>query len=121
MIVRDHPVLSLSRRCRLLSARALLVLLRAEGGERRDTGTDAAGRRAVPEVSILRRPSDGASPAPRGRADRPTQGPSADAPDVGQGHGRRLAAPAGIHCLLEHYRAHAGDAGGPVAGEKKTV
>ena len=27
----------------------------------------------------------------------------------------------GIHCLPEHHRAHAGDAGDPVAGVKKTI
>ena len=62
-------------------ARALLALLRAEGGERGDARVDAPHRRAVPEVSVLRRPSDGTSPAPRGRADQPTPGRSADAPD----------------------------------------
>ena len=42
MIVRDHPALSLSRQCRLLSVGALLALLRAEGGERGDARADAA-------------------------------------------------------------------------------
>ena len=67
-------------------ARALLALLRAEGGERGDARADAADRRAVPEVSVLRRPSDGTSPAPRGRADRPTPGRAADAPDGASGN-----------------------------------
>ena len=40
-------------------ARALLALLHAEGGERRDARADAADRQAVPEVPVLRRPSDG--------------------------------------------------------------
>ncbi len=48
--------------------RTFLALLRADGGERRDARTDAADRRALPEVPVLRRPSDGTSPAPRGRA-----------------------------------------------------
>ena len=62
-------------------ARALLALLHAKGGERGDARADAADRQAVPEVPVLRRPSDGVSPAPRGRADRPTPGRPSDAPD----------------------------------------
>ena len=61
--------------------RAFLALLRAEGGERSDARADATDRRAVPEVSVLQRPSNGASPAPRGRADRAAPGRTADAPD----------------------------------------
>ena len=67
-------------------ARALLALLRAEGGERRDARADAADRRAVPEIPVLRRPSDGASPAPRGRADRAAPGRPSDAPDGASGN-----------------------------------
>ena len=67
-------------------ARALLALLHAEGRGCRDARADAADRRAVPEVPVLRRPSDGTSPAPRGRADRPTPGRSADAPDGASGN-----------------------------------
>ena len=57
--------------------RALFALLRAEGGERRGAGADAAGRRAVPEIPVLRRPPDAASPVPRGHAD-PLPGRSTD-------------------------------------------
>ena len=67
--------------------RALIALLRAEGGERGDVGDDAADRRDFPEVSAFRRPSDGASPALRGRADRPTPGRPSDAPDDLSGAG----------------------------------
>jgi len=50
--------------------RALVALLHAERGERGDAGADASDRRAVPEVSVLRRPADGSASAPRGGADR---------------------------------------------------
>ena len=86
MIVRDHPALSLSRQCRLLSLGRSSLYYDAEGGERGDAGADAADRRALPEVSVLRRPSDGTPPAPRGRADRATPGQAADAPDGASGN-----------------------------------
>ena len=50
--------------------RAVVALLRAEGRERRDAVADAADRRAFTEVSVLRRPPDGASSAPREGTDR---------------------------------------------------
>ena len=115
--------------------RALLALLRAEGGERRDAGADAADRRAVPEVSVLRRPSDGTSPAPRGRADRPAPGRAADASDgapgdlSGAAHQRApprapglplsaagLGDRAGEPCLVRRYHLHPGAARLPLPG-----
>ena len=65
--------------------RALVAPLRAEGGERGNASADATDRRAVPEVSVLRRPPDGASPAQRGRANWAPAGRSADAPDGSSG------------------------------------
>ena len=85
MIVRDHPALSLSRQCRLLSLGRSSLYYEPKGESAETLVADAADRRAVPEVPVLRRPSDGASPAPRGRADRPTPGRSADAPDGASG------------------------------------
>ena len=60
--------------------RALLALLHVQGREPGDPGADAA-HRFVPEASVLRRPSDGPSPAPRGCAHRPPPCRPSDAPD----------------------------------------
>ena len=96
MIVRDHPALSLSRQCRLLSLGRSSLYYTPKGESAETLVADAADRRAVPEVPVLRRPSDGASPAPRGRADRAAPGRSADAPDGAAGDlsGATRSAPA---------------------------
>ena len=86
MVVRDHPTLSRSRQCRLLSLGRSSLYYEPKGGERGNARADAADRRALPEVSVLRRPSDGTSPAPRGRVHRATPGRPSDAPDGASGN-----------------------------------
>jgi putative transposase len=60
VITRDHPELSLSRQCRLLSISRSWFYY-APKGEREpgEPGIDASDRRAVFEVSVLRLPPDG--------------------------------------------------------------
>ena len=85
MVVRDHPALSLSRQCRLLSLGRSSLYYTPKG----ESAETLVLMRRIDELFLkypfLRRPSDGASPAPRGRADRPTPGRSADAPDGASG------------------------------------
>ena len=56
MIVRDHPALSPEPAMPPAVGRTFLALLRADEGERRDARADAADRRAVPEIPVLRPP-----------------------------------------------------------------
>ena len=86
MIVRDHPALSLSRQCRLLSLGRSSLYYTPKG----ESAETLLLMRRIDELFLkypcLRRPSNGASSAPRGRADRPTPGRSADAPDGASGN-----------------------------------
>ena len=81
MMVRDHPTLSLSRQCRLPSLGRSSLYYTPKG----ESAETLVLMRRIDELFLkypfLRRPSDGASPAPRGRADRPTPGRPSDAPD----------------------------------------
>ena len=115
--------------------RTLVALLHAEGGERGDAGADASDRRALPEVSILRRPADGSASAPRGGADRAPPGGSPDAPDGPSGglsgaadqrpasrapgvalSAQGLADRAGEPCLVRRHHLHPGAARLPLPG-----
>ena len=75
MIVRDHPALSDSRQCRLLSLGRSSLYYTPKG----ESAETLALMRRIDKLFLkypfLRRPSDGTSPAPRGRVDRPTPGP----------------------------------------------
>ena len=84
IIVRDRPDLSLSRQCRLLS-RPIVGLLRSQGREPGQPGADAAHRRVVPEVSVLRLPS-GAAVTARRHSRRPSPSSPAHAVDGSSGH-----------------------------------
>ena len=44
MMRRDHPALSLSRQCKVLSDQPVVFLLRAQGGEPGELGPDAPHR-----------------------------------------------------------------------------
>ena len=61
IIVRDRPDLSLSRQCRLLSIARSSVYYAAKGESPANLALMRAHRRVVPEVSVLRLPSDGAA------------------------------------------------------------
>ena len=61
--------------------RPLLVLLRAEGREPGEPGTDASDRRAVSQVSVLWQPPDGPSVAARRRPRRSSPGSASHAID----------------------------------------
>ena len=85
MVVRDHPALSLSRQCRLLSLGRSSLYYEPKG----ESAETLVLMRRIDEL-FLKYPFYGArrmatSPAPRGRADRPTPGRSADAPDGASG------------------------------------
>ena len=135
MIVRDHPALSLSRQCRLLSIGRSSLYYEPKG----ESAETLALMRRIDEL-FLKYPFYGArrmalSSAPRGRADRPTPGRSADAPDgasgnlsgaahqrsaprapglalSAQGSGDRAAEP----CLVRRYHLHPGAARLPLPG-----
>ena len=85
MIVRDHPALSLSRQCRLLSLGRSSLYYEPKG----ESAETLLLMRRIDELFLkypfYGRPSDGASPAPRGRADRPAPGRAADASDGASG------------------------------------
>ena len=83
MVVRDHPSFEPEPAMPAAVDRALVALLRAEGGERGDAGADASDRRAVPEVSVLRRPPDGSRHLRR------------EGVRIGRRRAARLIAPAG--------------------------
>ena len=81
MVVRDHPTLSQSRQRRLLSIGRSSLYYEPKG----ESAETLALMRRIDELFLkypcLRRSSDGASPAPRGRADRAAPGRLSDAPD----------------------------------------
>ncbi len=59
----------------------VVALLHAEGRERREPGTDAAHRRAVSQISVLRLSTDGPPLAARRHLHRPPPGSQVDAID----------------------------------------
>ena len=81
MVVRGHPALSLSRQCRLLSIGRSSLYYEPKG----ESAETLALMRRIDALFLkypsLRRPPDGASPAPRGGADRAPAGRTVDAPD----------------------------------------
>src|SRR5665648_202729 len=60
---------------------ARVVLPPAGGRERREPRAHAAHRRGVPRGAVVRRPSDGAAPAPAGLVHRPQAGAASDEED----------------------------------------
>ena len=102
MVVRDHPTLSQSRQRRLLSIGRSSLYYEPKG----ESAETLALMRRIDELFLkypcLRRSSDGASPAPRGRADRAAPGRLSDAPDGASGnlsgaaHRRSAPRPSGL-------------------------
>ena len=85
MIVRDHPALSLSRQCRLLSIGRSSLYYEPKG----ESAETLALMRRIDEL-FLKYPFYGARRMAlhlrrEGRADRPTPGRSADEPDGASG------------------------------------
>ena len=66
--------------------RPIVGLLRSQGREPGQPGADAAHRRVVPEVSVLRLPSDGAAVTARRHSRRPSPSSPAHAVDGSSGH-----------------------------------
>ena len=80
MVVRDHPALSLSRQCRLLSIGRSSLYYEPKG----ESAETLALMRRIDALFLkypyLRRPPDGSPSSPRRGADRASPGGSTDAP-----------------------------------------
>ena len=81
MIRRDHPGLKLEPSMRSAFDQPVVLLLRDQGGESGEPGVDAADRRAVSQISVLRLPPDGAAIAARRRNRWPSPGSPSEALD----------------------------------------